>query len=256
MAAVLALLSAMYGVDGHAGSVSARGVLEDTKLYFTAPLRWDTADWSYFGASLVVIGAAHQFDDDVRRHFVAGKRAQAAGQDGRSTADAIPGAVLLGGTLAAAWLTQDRAGYSESWSMLEAGALSGVTAFALKSAVGRARPNDTDDANDWSAGGDSFPSMHTTVAFAIGTVLAESGNDRYRWLRRTLGYGVAGGTAYLRLRGNVHWLSDTVAGASLGLATAQFVMHRRDDERRHRHGSLQVVPVEDGLMLTYSAALH
>jgi hypothetical protein len=40
--------------------------LEDTKLYFTAPLRWDEEDWLYFGGALVVIGAAHSFDERVR----------------------------------------------------------------------------------------------------------------------------------------------------------------------------------------------
>jgi len=57
---------------------------------------------------------------------------------------------------------------------------------------------------------------------------AESGNDDYRWVRRILGYAVAGGTAYIRMKDNVHWLSDTVAGAALGVATARFVLNRED----------------------------
>jgi membrane-associated phospholipid phosphatase len=66
------------------------------------------------------------------------------------------------------------------------------------------------------------------TAFAIGTVLAESGNDRHRWLRRALGYGLAVGTAHARMDHDAHWLSDTVAGAGLGIATARFVMKQRD----------------------------
>jgi hypothetical protein len=31
--------------------------LEDTKLYFASPLRWDEEDWLYFGGALVAIGA-------------------------------------------------------------------------------------------------------------------------------------------------------------------------------------------------------
>ena len=38
--------------------------------------------------------------------------------------------------------------------------------------------------------GDSFPSMHVSTTFAVGTVLAESGGDNYRWLRRGIGYGL------------------------------------------------------------------
>ena len=236
-----------------AGNLEARGILEDTKLYFTAPLRWDTTDWTYFGGALLAVGIAHEYDDDVRNHFVNGSHAAAPGKDPNSTKDALPAAALLGGTFAAALLTRDSAGYSESWSMVEASALSGVTGLAMKYAFARERPNDTNRVDGWFENGDSFPSMHTTVAFAIGTVLAESGNDRYRWLRRALGYGVAGGTAYLRTRDNVHWLSDTVAGAALGMASAHFVMNRRDDSRRRT--SVVFMPIGDGVMLSFSAPL-
>ena len=76
--------------------------------------------------------------------------------------------------------------------MIEAGAFSGATAEVLGYATGRERPDATTSPNEWGKGGDSFPSLHTTVAFAVGTVFAESGNDEYRWIRRIIGYGVAG----------------------------------------------------------------
>src|SRR5258708_23520138 len=76
--------------------------------------------------------------------------------------------------------------------MLEAAGFSAVTTEALKFAAGRARPNETTRVDDWRTGGSSFPSLHVSAAFAIGTVLAESGGDEYRWVRRTLGYGMAG----------------------------------------------------------------
>jgi membrane-associated phospholipid phosphatase len=118
-----------------------------------------------------------------------------------------------------------------------------------------ARPEETSDPDRWREGGDSFPSLHTTAAFAIGTVLAESGNDKYRWTRRCLGYGVvAGHTAYERLDHNAHWLSDTVAGAAIGTATAHFVMNRANGSGRGT--ALSLVPVEGGVMLTYSATLR
>ena len=45
-------------------SISVKSALEDTKLYFTAPLRWDEEDWIAFGGALVAIGAAHQSDEE------------------------------------------------------------------------------------------------------------------------------------------------------------------------------------------------
>jgi hypothetical protein len=56
-------------------------VLEDTKLYFTAPLRWDGEDWVAFGGILAAIGAAHQFDEKVREHFATGSKAVLNGGD-------------------------------------------------------------------------------------------------------------------------------------------------------------------------------
>ena len=95
-----------------------------------------------------------------------------------------------------------------------------------------------------STGGSSFPSLHATAAFAIGTVLAESGNDDYRWFRRALGYGIAGATAYIRVKDNVHWMSDTVAGAALGAASARFAMNRR--EARDHRLDVAVGPAQGG----------
>ena len=248
------LVALLAWTECSADDLSARKVLDDAKLYVTAPLHWDARNWTYFGASMLAIAVAHEYDDDVRSHFADGAHAAAPGEDPRSIEDAVPAALLLGGTLAGAVMTRSHDRYTEAWSMAEASALSGVSALAFKYAFGRERPNDTTQVDAWFESGDSFPSMHTTLAFAVGTVFAESGDDRYRWVRRIVGYGVAGGTAYLRLRENVHWLSDTVAGAALGSASAQFVMNRR--EPAHPRASLQVIPISDGLMLSYSVALQ
>jgi membrane-associated phospholipid phosphatase len=224
--------------------------LEDTKLYFTSPLRWDEEDWLYFGGALVAVGAAHSFDDRVRDHFATGSKAILnGGEDKNSLRDAAPTAAIIAGTGLYAAFIDDRDGYREAWALIEAGAFSGATAEVLGYATGRERPDATTSPNEWGRGADSFPSLHATVAFAVGTVFAESGNDEYRWIRRIIGYGVAGATAYVRLDENVHWLSDTVAGAALGIATAKFVLNRQDAQS---HGTVQFQPVKGGWMVSYS----
>ena len=102
-------------------------------------------------------------------------------------------------------------------------------------------------------GGSLALSLRRVAAFAVGTVLAESGNDDLRWVRRFIGYGLGIGTAYLRLEHNTHWLSDTFAGAALGIASAHFSMGRtyKNDER----SNFSVVPVPGGAMLTYNRSL-
>jgi membrane-associated phospholipid phosphatase len=230
---------------------SAAGLVSDVGAYFTAPLRWNRTDWAWFGGSVLAIGLAHRYDSQVRTHFVGSGAALNVNTE--DTKDAIPTAAVFGGTWAFALLTQDSDGYREGWAMVEAGALSGVTTYALKFAIGRQTPEQTSDPNAWFKGGSSFPSLHATAAFAVGTVLAESGNDDYRFLRRVLGYGLGVFTSYERLKHSAHWLSDTAAGAAIGISSAHFAMDRRYGNNSESH--LALVPIEGGAMLAYRVSM-
>src|SRR6202030_754257 len=208
----------------------------DIKRYFTAPLHWDRGDWAWFGGALVAIGAAHHYDTQVRTHFIKTLGVSTTTKH-KDVQDAIPTAAVFVATWGYAHLIGDTNGRGEAWAMLDA--------------VGREGPDQTSNPNQWrKSGGTSFPSFHSTAAFAVGTVLAESGSDDYRWVRRFLGYGLGAATSYERLKHNAHWLSDTVAGAALGIASAHFAMNRRD--RTDEETSLRVVPVERGAMLPYN----
>lgn len=253
-----ALIAALLFWPGgsFADSFSIAEALDDTKLYFTAPLRWDSQDWLFFAGALVAIGASHEFDSRVRTHFATANDAQLNGRDRNSARDAVPAVALILGTGLYASFIDDSAGYRETWSLLEAGVFSTVTAEVLSLAGGRERPDGSSSPNQWRSGGDSFPSVHTSAAFAIGTVFAESGNDEYRWIRRIIGYGVAAGTGYIRVRDNVHWLSDTVAGSALGIATARFVLNKRGNAQQDSLQSLQFQPTKNGWQLAYSVRTH
>jgi membrane-associated phospholipid phosphatase len=251
----LALTFLLPAAACRAESMTPMDVLTDAKLYFTAPIRWDSTDWLYFGGTLAAIGAAHEYDATVRRHFAIGDRAALDGKDPNSTRDAVPAAAVVVGTLAFATLLGDSAGRTEGFTMIEAGGFSSLTAIGLKYAAGRARPNETAKVDDWRVGASSFPSLHSSAAFAIGAVLAESGGDDYRWVRRFLGYGMAAATAYIRVHDNEHWLSDTVAGAAIGIATARFTVNRRDDRAHQVH--ISVAPAQGGgVAMTFNYTLH
>jgi hypothetical protein len=253
LAAVLLAAAPVHAqADGDSGP--ARSIGADIKAYVTAPLHADRSQWIGFGATVGAIAAVQHYDERVRRHFVDPSAATAAAPDTHDSKDAAPAALALGGTWLAAVLTRDDDGRREAHEMVEAAAFSTVAAYALKELAGRERPYVTGDSSDWRKSGDSFPSMHTTAAFAIGTVLAESGGDHYRWARRALGYGLAAGTAYMRLEHDAHWLSDTVAGAGLGIATARFVMKRRADSERA--GRVAIGPTDGGIGVSYVVDLR
>jgi len=228
-------------------------VVTDVKEYVTAPLRARRPQWVRFGATLGAIAFAHQLDDDIREHFGTVTAAAGTSPDTRDGRDAAPAMLALGGTWVAAALSDNDDGRREAGTMLEAAALTAGAGYALKQLAKRERPYATADEGAWGEDGDSFPSLHTASAFAIGTVLAESGNERHRWVRRVLGYGLAVGTAYARLDHDAHWLSDTVAGAGLGIATARFVMKQRDG--RSERGRLTFEPLADGVAIGYTVDL-
>ncbi len=227
--------------------------LQAIKAYVTAPARWDAHDWLLLGGSLAAVGVAHSFDAHVRTHFAGDTVTPGASGSPDTLQDALPAAALLLGSWGYAALIDDGDGRQEAHAMLEASVLSVATGYAVSYIARRERPNQTTNPNRWEAGGTSFPSEHTTAAFAIGTVLAESGNERYRWVRRVLGYGVAGFTAYERLNHNAHWLSDTVAGGALGAASAHFAMDRRHEA--DSNATLAIAPLPGGVQLTWSAHL-
>jgi len=234
-------------------STRTEGLGDDVKCYVTAPIRWDGRDWLYFGGAVATIALSGHYDDDVRTHFVGDAAVPPAPAKSYDSEDALPAFGVFAATLLYATITDDKDGRSESWQMLEAAGFSSATSYLLKYAAGRERPDETSDPHQWRVGGDSFPSIHSSAAFAIGTVLAESGNDRYRWVRRILGYGMAGYTGYARVKHNAHWLSDTVAGAAIGISTAHFVMNRHDTPSA---GTLTFVPLDRGMMVSYSLTLR
>jgi membrane-associated phospholipid phosphatase len=253
MFALLGVVAPTRGAETEEG-FDIKTALEDTRLYFTAPLRWDREDWLLFGGALAAIAAAHQGDQRVRDHFAVGSKAILnGGADKNSLRDAAPTVALAVGTGLYAAFIRDPDGYRETWALIEAGVFSSATAEILGVAAGRERPDGTSSPNQWRQGGDSFPSLHASAAFAVGTVFAESGSDDYRWIRRIIGYGIAAGTGYVRMKENVHWLSDTVAGAALGIATARFVLNR---PATASVAALQFQPAKDGWMLSYSVHTH
>jgi membrane-associated phospholipid phosphatase len=225
--------------------------VDAVKAYVTAPVRWQASDWLLFGGALAAVGVAHGFDSRVRTHFTANSPAALSNSSSDTVQDALPAAALFVGTWGLAHILDDSDGRREAGAMLEATVFSIGTSYVLNFASGRKGPYQTSDPNRWWSGGSSFPSQHTTAAFAIGTVLAESGNGRYRWVRRVLGYGVGGFTAYERLKHNAHWLSDTVAGAGLGGAGARFAMDREPGHGDQSASAVAVTPVPHGLMLRY-----
>lgn len=67
----------------------------------------------------------------------------------------------------------------------------------------------------------SFPSGHTATAFCAATILhKEYGLTRSPWFS-VAGYGLATTTGIMRVLNNRHWISDVLAGAGIGIMSAE-----------------------------------
>lgn len=87
--------------------------------------------------------------------------------------------------------------------------------YRLKKMTKKTRPNGAEIAH-------SFPSSHSSIAFANATVLYEEFRDTSPSFAYT-GYGFAVATGSLRLMNNAHWLSDVLVGAAVGITVTKVV---------------------------------
>lgn len=82
----------------------------------------------------------------------------------------------------------------------------------IKEAVGRERPDGSDKK--------SFPSGHASNAFALAAVVER----HYGWKAGVPAYALASAVAASRLQRNKHYLSDVLAGATLGYVVGRTVV--------------------------------
>ena len=108
---------------------------------------------------------------------------------------------------------------------LKGGLINVVATESLRNVVGRIRPRKTERPDAYRLKkGNSFPSGHTSAAFALATALDENYGVGY------LTYPLAASTGLSRIYHNGHWLSDTLMGAGIGIASVK-VVALHDEER-------------------------
>jgi membrane-associated phospholipid phosphatase len=137
--------------------------------------------------------------------------------------------VVLAGAAGAAVLLGD--GRMQNMGLISLQSIAGAAALSIgtKHLVGRARPSE--GLGQWSRTSDSsnasFPSNHSTVAFAAVTPFAQEYDAP--WL-----YGVAAIGSLGRTANRQHWVSDVVAGGMLGYAMGTWLWQTQRDNGRSR----------------------
>lgn len=194
----------------------------DTAHMLTAPLRWDGRDWLIAGACVgTVFAVGTIWDDDVRRDAQEdrGPRSDLVARYANQMGTVWSLAALASAGIAGWAMDDERGGHAVRDGLETTVIASLVITPLLKFTFGRSRPNkDTGGVDDFTpfSGAASFPSGHTTQAFAIASVLAS--NYREAWWVGGTSYAVAGLVGFARINDNKHYLSDVVAGAMIGTA--------------------------------------
>ncbi|GIV61957.1 MAG: hypothetical protein KatS3mg044_0823 [Rhodothermaceae bacterium] len=134
----------------------------------------------------------------------------------------------VAGVFAATLLTRNERLQDAAFTSLQAMLYAGAITYSLKYVFGRERPFENEGPHDFDpfSGNTSFPSGHTTAAFAILTPWV-------LYYPHPLTYGLfalATGTAMARLAYDKHWATDVLAGGTIGFLTARYLTRRHQGE--------------------------
>lgn len=222
----------------HLGVRDVRACLQSTLDFFTAPERAQAGQWAAFlGVAVVDLAVMMSADREIQAR-VSRNRTPALTDfveplqyygDGTVDASLSASLYLLG------LLTRSERLREAGRDALLSLALSAMVSWGLKIAVGRSRPYTGDGSLEFSpyatqTAHQSFPSGHSTAAFALSTSLACT---IHRPWAGVLLYAAATMVAVQRVYGDKHWASDVIAGAALGIASGVSVYRsgRRADEQ-------------------------
>jgi len=215
---------------------SASTLAQDSKHFIevglglaVAPLQFRSGQWQGVGATAAGTALLFLADQPVNRF--AG-RSHCAFNDWVLGIDSFEGNhftfLLSGGIYGLGYLTSNTHIRKMGLYAIEAFIYSGVISGIIKIALGRRRPY-AGRSNTFfkpfhlfNSTYTSLPSGHTTVSFAVSSVLAESVDNIY-W--KTFWYGSAGLVGAARIYHNKHWLSDVFGGAVLGYAVGSYIVH-------------------------------
>lgn len=208
-----------------------------------APFHFEGHDWLTFGAVVGTTALAFTVDEDVRdfmqrNHTDFLDKYTVIGRQYGEVVNAgiLSGVIYLGGLAAGSTDVRET-----GRMMIETLAYAGIVTTVLKTALGRSRPFTNRGAFDYKGfqfktETTSLPSGHSTVAFAMTTVLASRIKNTYASIGL---YSLVAFTAFQRMYDDKHWLSDTILGAAIGHFIGQAIVSYGEKKDTDTSMSLQ-----------------
>jgi membrane-associated phospholipid phosphatase len=194
-------------------------LLDDITHVITAPSRWQSEEWKNFGwASLAVASTAAVIDaplrDEMRRQPGDSTFLLYIERFGAEYSIGVVGGFYLAGSMS----DDDKAKTVAQDALTASIIASGMITPAIKIVSGRSRPYENTGTNDFQGLGaskrnSSFPSGHTTEAFALASVISAHYDET--WVTASA-YSIAGLVGIARTYHDAHFASDVLAGAFIG----------------------------------------
>ncbi len=227
----------------------------DMFLLFSSPARFDPLDWAIAGGALAGVSAISPADEWVRERFLTGhtETTDHLATAGNSLGTTLPISVAAVGIYTGGLVFDAPDVRLAGRRLAQSLVYSALVTTTLKVVIGRQRPFIGEGAYIFRGPSfkdlyNSFPSGHTTVAFAAASSLSASIDHP---AATVLLYGAATLTAAGRIYSDRHWLSDTFLGAAIGTACGYGVAHLHDPEE-NGGSSLRIVPAPDGIGLVWT----
>jgi membrane-associated phospholipid phosphatase len=208
---------------------------DETISFIKQPARWEANDWLRLG----LIGAgtflAMQADQPIRDAVMKDQSYYKSFpvEFGKLWGETYSTAIVAGAFGLHGLLTNDNLTKKVGFEIIQAALYSGGITTLLKVAFGRARPYTNLGRAEYQPftflddGFHSFPSGHTTLAFALSTVLSRNAQSN---ALKVLAYVPAALTAFSRVYQDYHWTSDCLFSAVVGFVVATWVVDIHDQK--------------------------
>ena len=205
-----------------------KNILQDQKAIWTAPFHIQRADSKWIVPGSIGLMALITTD-----RITGDEMAESDRQVGLSRAISQAGSTYTLGAVSGAFYFFGREknnARARETGLLSAEALvdSLLVSSALKVVTQRARPMTGIERSEFFDGGNSFPSGHSTQAWAVATIIASEYKD-HRSVQ-VAAYATATAVSVARFAGHKHYLSDVLAGSALGYGIGKYVYHKRHRE--------------------------
>jgi membrane-associated phospholipid phosphatase len=189
-----------------------RNLFTDQRAFWSTPFRMTTAQWQWT-VPLAFVGAGLLASDTaIEKHAPTSPSTLSRGAT-LSNAGVAALAGVGGGMFLLGHITVDDQQRETGLLAGEAGIDAYLDTTVFKYAFGRQRPFTGGGRGLFFQGGDSFPSQHSAVSWAIASVIA---HEYPGTLTQVLAYGTAGAVSVARFSAQQHFATDVLVGSALG----------------------------------------